>query len=449
MGIENETTEWSAVNKIIRTAKPWFEEQRKALDGILRESNDRLSPLCDPLTVDLGSHRWLREERETAYSDWLAWVIQQLPSTESLFFLFDILPTENLSRTAEIGTDREVPIQTRSGKTRYLDVLVSCSKKPQLVIEIKKRNAEDEEQKLEDYCEWADNHDVLHRILLGTGAGGEDRFCGFALRRWDDLCIRLRKLTGQIHKKRGILVAAMVLAFVGAVEQNLLGFSAPGASTEGAFSRDWPMMADHIRRFLGTEDIMESSENSGERTARRDLLFSQGITLYLDSMAAMKEFERLIVKESQEVLKSSLNDLAGAAQVPLDSGSIEVYRNPNSIKDDEGWSPTYAWIAAKMKIERYTIYCGLCWDNRIPYAMVTLGFPNRGLRDAALRRLREKGCAEPRANFDKTELCFCEAIDIELAASFPNKLGNLVGKWIVALKAVDGVTGLQEVGQST
>jgi hypothetical protein len=50
MGEQNECTNWSTVEKMILAAKPWFEEQWKFLDQILRESNAKLSPLCDPLT---------------------------------------------------------------------------------------------------------------------------------------------------------------------------------------------------------------------------------------------------------------------------------------------------------------------------------------------------------------------------------------------------------------
>jgi hypothetical protein len=250
MGEQSECTNWSAIEKMIVAARPWFEEKRTFLDRVLRESNARLSPLCDPLTVDLGSHRWLREEREAAYSDWLDWVIRQLPSCESLFFLFDIRQTGEQSAGTEIEVKREEPFRAPSGQTRYIDMLVSCSKKPALIIEVKKRDAWDEPQKLKDYCDWAVEHLIPHRILLGASVQEMEGqpACGFVLCGWEDLCIRLRRLSALICETRGTLVAAMVLAFVGAVEQNLLHFTAPTTKAGGVFSHDWPLIAAHIQR---------------------------------------------------------------------------------------------------------------------------------------------------------------------------------------------------------
>ncbi len=445
----NDIYDWSQAEKMVRVAKLWFDEQRQALDGFLRESNARLSPLSDPLTTDLGSHRWLRVERETAYSDWFAWVIRQLPSTKSLFDLFGLPIVGSQHPKLSIDVDREVAIQTRQGKTRYLDVVISLSTQPCFVVEIKKRGAEDEEQKLKDYCEWADEHRVPYRLLLGAETGKDEALCGFKPRQWAAICIQLRRFAHDIHQAKGILAAAMVLAFVGAVEQNLLGLSRWNTPAEAAFSRDWPKMADHIRRFLGTEDNMEI-KNEVHDTARSDLV-TRGISSYLDVMAATKEFERQIMEESHRVLASSLHDLAAAARVPLQPDLIEDYRNPDSIKDDAEWRsiPTYAWLAVKIKAGTYTIYCGLCWDKRVPYAMVTLGFPNRRLRDAASSRLKEKGFRDIRDDFYVTELCFCEKIDAEPSASLSEKLKNLIIKWIQALNALNGAQGLQEeIGQS-
>ena len=90
---------------------------------------------------------------------------------------------------------------------------------------------------------------------------------------------------------------------------------------------------------------MKPRESSNEQAVRDDLL-SQGFASYLDAIAATKEFERLIMKESREALAACLGDLARAGGVPLELGSIRNYRNPDSIKDDAEWNPTYAWVAA-------------------------------------------------------------------------------------------------------
>jgi hypothetical protein len=38
--------------------------------AMLRDSNDFLAPLSDPLTCELGLHAWLRPQREESYSMW-------------------------------------------------------------------------------------------------------------------------------------------------------------------------------------------------------------------------------------------------------------------------------------------------------------------------------------------------------------------------------------------
>jgi hypothetical protein len=91
------------------------------------------------------------------------------------------------------------------------------------------------------------------------------------------------------------------------------------------------------------------------------------------------------------------------------------------------------------KLGKYNLFCGLCWHERIAYATVTLGFPNRGLRDGALRRLKEKGFIDLRGDFYEYELCFCEEIDWRNMTSFSRKLSVLTDKWVSAFKTVGGV----------
>jgi hypothetical protein len=50
------------------------------LDGLLKSSDEALRriSLCEPLFADAGLNRWLDEDREEAYSDWLEWILCQL-----------------------------------------------------------------------------------------------------------------------------------------------------------------------------------------------------------------------------------------------------------------------------------------------------------------------------------------------------------------------------------
>jgi hypothetical protein len=240
---------WAGALRIVNAAEPWFKVCREELKGLLIQSDTRLAPLGEPLLLDFGVHRWLRREREESYSDWLAWIIDQLPSADHVFQLLGITcPAEYQNCSA--STCREKLILDNK---RKLDLVVALDKKPRIVVEIKKNAAEDESTKLKDYRKWAIDNDVPYLILLGTATESTDDLAGFQIRQWDEVCVVLRKCSGEIREKqgkKGLLVAAMALAFVGAVEQNLLRFSAP---TKGLFSRDWPRIAEHIRRSVTTQ----------------------------------------------------------------------------------------------------------------------------------------------------------------------------------------------------
>src|SRR5438132_1432009 len=65
--------EWSSVDVLIKAMTSRLGVQCSRLQELLHASERQLTPLGDPLTVDLGLHRWLAADREEAYSDCLAW----------------------------------------------------------------------------------------------------------------------------------------------------------------------------------------------------------------------------------------------------------------------------------------------------------------------------------------------------------------------------------------
>jgi hypothetical protein len=69
---------WDPAGRMIAASRQLFTEQAERLKTLLAESNERLKPLGDPLSIDFGVHRWLAGEREEAYSDWLEWIIKQI-----------------------------------------------------------------------------------------------------------------------------------------------------------------------------------------------------------------------------------------------------------------------------------------------------------------------------------------------------------------------------------
>jgi hypothetical protein len=230
--------------------------------------------LAEPLRTDLGAHRWLTAKREEAYSDWLQWVLTQMATSK----MFEVLPAfcpNEYANCKDWFVDREVPIL--DGK-RKLDLVVyaGLAKKPVIVVEIKKGDPIDEEQKLKDYGDWAEHENVprSNRILLGSGIllGTEEEAAaacsGFMRRGWEDVCIAIRKIAREMcfKDRHRVIVGAMMLAFVGAVEQNLLSIAAPSNKAQAKpFSRDWPRIAKHLRRSLGKETGHANRTHRGGR----------------------------------------------------------------------------------------------------------------------------------------------------------------------------------------
>ncbi len=68
-------SDWSAVERLIKAAAPYLRDQAGELRDLLKEWSNKFG-MQDPLLSDLGAHRWL--DKETSYSDWLAWVLERL-----------------------------------------------------------------------------------------------------------------------------------------------------------------------------------------------------------------------------------------------------------------------------------------------------------------------------------------------------------------------------------
>jgi hypothetical protein len=73
---------------------------------------------------------------------------------------------------------------------------------------------------------------------------------------WQHVAIQLRIVAAQMAKGRRSLAALKVLGFVGAIEQNLLGFSSYDA--ESAFKGNWMPLSsgviDHLEASLNGKD---------------------------------------------------------------------------------------------------------------------------------------------------------------------------------------------------
>ena len=151
-------TSWDSASRLVQSAKALEEYARQHLKEALRESDAELSPLSDPLRLGLGEHRWLSAEREESYSDWLAWILQEIADAE------EILPLFSLSHGSAGGlglaerVSREVP-----GDHGRTDVEVGFGERGLLLIEVKVQPPGDVRSQLKRYTEWAAKQRVCNR----------------------------------------------------------------------------------------------------------------------------------------------------------------------------------------------------------------------------------------------------------------------------------------------
>jgi hypothetical protein len=219
---------WDSVRRMIDAASERFAEDGERLRYLLDESRRRLAPLADPFDIDLGLHRWLEAEREEAYSDWLEWILRQLPCAENVFELFNLDPPEAVLECRQWNVQRELRVSHgHPDHEGRLDLVIRFADLVIIVVEVKKGDADDADTT--KHCGYSLSIDeqkyrYKYPVLLAASAE-EDDYDGFSFCSWATVCVEMRRQAISICKQGRVTTAAMVVAFVAAVEQNLLGFS--------------------------------------------------------------------------------------------------------------------------------------------------------------------------------------------------------------------------------
>jgi hypothetical protein len=114
--------EWAPVARFATAFRDLVTYEKRNLDDLLRQSDERLGAFSDPLRLSFEKHRWLdlRGEREESYSDWLAWLLEELDSTEALLKIFGLEKTKfgDQVRGARPQLDREKGIRDLGGERK-------------------------------------------------------------------------------------------------------------------------------------------------------------------------------------------------------------------------------------------------------------------------------------------------------------------------------------------
>jgi len=211
-------------------------QRARHLEHLVESCSERFAPVGDPLAVGFGLNRWLSECREEAYSDWLAWVLQELGSAKLVSYLLFGWATETLNSgwAEHYIVDREVWVpEGHRGHAGRLDCVLRFGDDAVVVLELKKAEAESADTaKHEGYLKWLNNQPqpVKKAVLIASATNDVQAYGGFDLLRWKDLCRRARYLIPVLleEKRLQLSFVSVFCAFIGAVEQNFLRLPAVG-----------------------------------------------------------------------------------------------------------------------------------------------------------------------------------------------------------------------------
>jgi hypothetical protein len=255
---------------LVNAARRQGAQAAEEFQDVVRRSAGVLSPLGEPLaTLDFTEHRWVAHSREEAYSDWLQWIMQQANPAEVLRVLGVDDPKIISACTGcavTIARERRVP-HGHEGSAGRLDLEIRLGDAALVVVEVKLGEAEGADtEKGTGYCRSvkAERHEEQFQkyVILVLDAADEE-YHGFKPRLWADACVELRLIAARFCKRGEHLRAAMILAFVAAVEQNLLKLRriVPGAGDEVVAALALPRITDHLTRFL---EAFEDGEEKRE-----------------------------------------------------------------------------------------------------------------------------------------------------------------------------------------
>jgi len=248
--------DWSAVEILIEAAQPRLLEDSKALRELLERSTDQLKS-SDPFLCDLGVHRWLEADREESYSDWLAWVMEQLNQASVILRVLHVQDPKFVatSEGQPYRVEREAGVKEGCpGSSGRVDLVVHFGDPEVAVLGVEVKTFDENYEKQRGYVQSLRKFcPRVECVLVAKYDVPQDRLFGFKLRTWENLSVALRQvIAGYIHSHGANPISTMMLGFVGAIEQNLLGYgiAAPRRAWENRPALLPEDLSNHLRRAL-------------------------------------------------------------------------------------------------------------------------------------------------------------------------------------------------------
>jgi hypothetical protein len=426
---------WDIVKPLIKASSNLSNLLNNETKKLIEQSNNYFSPLQDPLCLDFSSNRWFAGSREEGYSDWLIWIIGQIDDPKLVFKLLGI-NDDNLVRECTGITPklkRELYVsEGHEGQTGRIDIIIIYETKILIDVEVKIINAESADigknigyrKSLEKtYPKYKGKNYHEHKLLVTDAAklsycdgGGGDE--GYKVLKWGDVCFELRTIVAKILKDKPLL-SSLMLAFAGAIEQNLLGI--PNVKSKRGHSE----LINYLQKILPEERTMEKNYE-----AEKLQFVKAGLSNYLDAQWAVKEFQNEIIKQIKEAVNKRLKDLGTAMKISFDE---------NGISDDIGCGDEFARVGCTIggfNSGLNLLYFFLSFEPNNLCVCVSMETQYATQRDTLVNH-----CKKVSINFENWEgneigLADC-SIGVENFTEFKDKLNGLIDKWIEVWENVD------------
>ena len=427
---------WEKLAPLVSASRKLSDSLRKKTERLLEQSNARLSPLQDPLSLDFSSHRWFAGKREENYSDWLSWIIEQLGDAKLVFRLLKIEAPSLAEKCWGVKPEvrREYPVEEgHDDQSGRLDILIRYS--PEALIAVEVKIDDTDYTKNEGYYKSVENlfgKETKYYKLLVIDAEYDG---SFKVIKWKDVCLELRRMVSDKSVKEPLLCALM-LAFAGAVEQNLLELS---IVKSGWFHSG---TIDYLLTYLPTGgNTMVLTEDIAKRQLVKD-----GLSVYLDALYAVEEFQHEIIGRIRKVFYTRIADMSSAMKISLQDKSISKDNNK------EKHSPTFSRIGLTIggfDTALNVIYISFYIERQEFKIRQGVGISfetaNSGVRETLLKK-----CKSSIDNFeiwDGNEIGLADySIDATNIDSFEDKLNQVIDKWITVWKSLEGgVKGLETI----
>lgn len=388
------------------------------LHGLFAETDNRYPGIGDPLNarLDIGSHRWLGQEHENSYSDWLAWIIERQDDPTHVLPLFGTTSPPDVH--GEWTVEREVV--KPYGR---LDLLLRNPKVGVLCVEVKTDSIPGEDQ-LERYLKWLEGQrPQLGLVLLAIDQpendpqSGKYHFCS-----WKHVSLTLRTwASAWLRDSSRFYAAVMTLAFCGAIERNLLSLDSSGLNAVRT--------ADYLEEVLAMPE-----EPDDEQEEEDSELLREGCRSYHKALFALIQFRREAQDVIQRAIDRRIDRLAESMQLEkANLIGLPSYLNPNF---GVGWDGSEAAVGVKYPPEeiRWAIYFYVrIAEGKGTSVCASFWRGKPGIGADGLARLNKAGL-ETKA----TGVWLSERID-ETTGGFKGAVGRTLDRWIEAWREAGGI----------